>query len=620
MTKSLEKTLWAAAALAALSGGLNAALAARTQLLHLDALAVAAGWSLVLGFACAVRARLVRLTREEEQDRARAATTSTTGALFSAGDAEPFSSARTLAHLDRFAWPALALALSVALGTAAYALWTADTANAEPPANPLLAASFLFGEAFALFLFSRYLIGLARTPGADSARAPGLALGVFALAAAAGALSALAAHLGWPVADRWLARALPVAWALLAAEQFFLFLVSLYAPARRRGAPPIESRLAAWLTDPAEWTRDVAASLDYQFGVQAGHGALLRLLRRALLPLLAVQALLMYALSSLVFLGPGEEAIRERWGRPLAQDWQLTSGFHLKAPWPFETVRRLPARRILNVQVGYAADDGAHRPDVLLWTVPHFREEDVFVSATRGPSKGGAASEATSVSLVSVNLPVEYRITNLLDYAYRHSEPDALVRDLAYRALTREIAARDLLDLLGPDRLAVSGAVKAALQREADARGLGIEILFVGLQGVHPPVTVAESFQSVIGALEQKEAMILGARAYAASAKPLSEAEAARRVWAAEADRVRVRERAAADAQLFTRLRDAQQAAPEVLRQDLKLAALADALADRAFTVIAHRDAKQTLYFDLKAKDLPELYELAPMPMGDTHP
>lgn len=617
MKSAAEKILLAAGVTVAIFGGVNAALDTRTGLLVLDALAPLAAWSIALAFAALIRANLARRALEDEQDRARDAARADTGALFAVGETAPFSAARTAEQLDRYALPGLSVLLAAGLGAWAWALAARDLSLASAPAEPLLAAAFLLGEAFALFLLSRYLIGLARAKDASCARAPGIAIGVFALAAFAGVVAALAAHLGFAQPDRGLYRVLIAAFAALAAEQLVWALVSLYVPARRR-PPTIESRLGALLTDPTAWTRSVASSLDYQFGVQAGHDAMRRFLRRALLPLVLLQALLMYALSCFVFIAPHEAGIRERWGRPLADRWMMESGFHLKAPWPFETVQRMPAKRILRVEVGYRADAHARRPDAILWTVPHYADEDVFVAATRAPGQP-SDGEAVSVSLVSLNMPIEYRITNLLDHAYRHREPAELLRDCAYRAVTRTLAHRDLLDLLGSDRLAFGDTIRAALQAESDRHGLGVEILFVGVQGIHPPVMVADAFQSVIGSLEKKEANILGARAYAASIGPRATAEAERRRLDAEADRVKLRERAGAEADLFARLREAQAVAPQVLRQDLQLTALADSLARRPYTVLAHRGAKQVLYFDLKKPALPELYELAPLP-GDTHP
>lgn len=607
------KTLLAGVALAAVFCGVNLALQGRTHLSVFEAIAPLAVWSLAVCGIGALRALLALRAHREKQDRMRDSDAAQTSALFAPGETDPFSAARTAAVVERQVLPAAALLIAVALGIAAWRLFRMDQTLVTTPQQPLLAGAFLLGEALALFLFSRYLIGLARATEARTARAPGIALGLFALAALVGAGVALAAHLGWTTPDRIGQRVLAALAALLAVEHAALFLIALYLPAARRPCP-IESRLGASLTDPAAWTRDVAASLDYQFGIHAGHGALLRFFRRALLPLIALQLLLIHVLSCFVFLGPGEEGILERWGRPVATGGHLASGFHLKAPWPVETVRRLPARRALWVYVGFQPQSHVERPDTIQWTVPHYRDEDVFVTAARRDARAGGTP--ASVNLVSVNLPVEYRITNLMDHAYRHRDPAALLRDIAYRALTRALARRDLLELLGADRLAAGAALRAEIQQEADRLGLGVEIQYVGLQGIHPPILVAEAFQSVVAAIEEKEAFVLGARAYAASVGPRTDAEVERRQRDAEANRVALRERADAEAELFNSLREAQQTAPAILRQDLALTAQAAALAHRSLTVLAQRGAHRTLYFDLKQSAYPDLYELFPPSAG----
>ena len=79
-------------------------------------------------------------------------------------------------------------------------------------------------------------------------------------------------------------------------------------------------------------------------------------------------------------------------------------------------------------------------------------------------------------------------------------------------------------------------------------RELGVEVLYVGIEGVHPPVSVADAFQSVIGATEEKEAAVLQARAAAIKTGSLTGAEAAKITAAAAADALRRTETAAAEA------------------------------------------------------------------------
>ena len=51
------------------------------------------------------------------------------------------------------------------------------------------------------------------------------------------------------------------------------------------------------------------------------------------------------------------------------------------------------------------------------------------------------------------------------------------------------------------------------IQKAADDAGLGVEIVFLGLQGIHPPPEVSADYQAVVGAVQEKQALILEAQA-----------------------------------------------------------------------------------------------------------
>jgi membrane protease subunit HflK len=622
MTRISEKAMAAAAALSAVAAVVAALVGGRTGLLAFAALLPLAIFSLLLSLFSWGRLRLQRLAAEEQRDAALARTERPDSALFEGGETDPFSLGRTARQFETFVVPAFPVLLALGFGLWAWQLYHHWPLALATPREPLFACAFLAGLAFLLFLLSRYLLGLARDPAQRLVRAPGIAIGLTSLGAFAGALAAVAVQVGLRGADRVLAYALTGVLALLAVENLCFFLVSLYAPGRgRRQNVAYESRLGAFVTDPATWARDLAQSFDYQFGTRTAESTSYRFLRGAVVPLLLFQLGTLYFMSSLVFLGPEEEGILERFGRPHPTRWHLTSGFCLKAPWPFETVRRVPARRVLTAHVGFEGDDAGPRRDTLLWTIPHYKNEESFVTASR-PSAGTAASvaDATSVGLISFNLPVEYRITNVYAYVYRHQDPPGLLRDLAYRALTREVAARDLVDLLGQHRLEISGPIQARLQSDADALGLGVEILFVGLQGVHPPVAVAEAFQSVVGALEEREASILAARAYTNSVLPVAAANADRIRFEGEANRVRRATTSQAEAQLFDQRLIAYRRAPAVFTSGLYLSTLRDALSGVRKYIVDHRNAREVLYFDFKEKPFPDLFELGPAPADGEHP
>ena len=60
----------------------------------------------------------------------------------------------------------------------------------------------------------------------------------------------------------------------------------------------------------------------------------------------------------------------------------------------------------------------------------------------------------------------------------------------------------------------------------ANEHKLGAKIIFVGLQDIHPPTTVAGDYEKVIGAEQTKLATILAAQAYAISTIALAGAQA----------------------------------------------------------------------------------------------
>ena len=68
-------------------------------------------------------------------------------------------------------------------------------------------------------------------------------------------------------------------------------------------------------------------------------------------------------------------------------------------------------------------------------------------------------------------------------------------------------------NLLGGGRTKAKQILTERIQQAADAQGLGVEIVFVGLQGIHPPAEVVPGYQAVVGAVQAKQALVLAAEA-----------------------------------------------------------------------------------------------------------
>jgi regulator of protease activity HflC (stomatin/prohibitin superfamily) len=189
-----------------------------------------------------------------------------------------------------------------------------------------------------------------------------------------------------------------------------------------------------------------------------------------------------------------------------------------------------PTQQIMELHIGYEPkldpNGAVIQETTLLWGQAHYeKEHDLLVAAGSTPADAGEGrlEGAVPVSLVKVNMPVQYRIKDLLAYVYGHSNPGKLLEDICYRELARlastanveveAAAGNNAENLLGGGRTRAKQILMERIQQAADTEGLGVEVTFVGLQGIHPPVEVAKDYQGVVGAVQAKQALMLGAEA-----------------------------------------------------------------------------------------------------------
>jgi len=608
-TSRTDRTLYIAAALLVAAFLINLFLGELTGLITFQALRPFTILAVAITVFAAFRHGLARRATEERRDLAIEQKERTDDALFEKDEIEPFTIRRTHYQVERFVVAPFTFLVALLAGWRAIRFF-GILGEAEPPGGSdlLLVLSFLFGEAFLLFLFSRYLIGLARNTDENYVRGPGIAIGLVCLGAVAVAVGALAGHLIHPNADIIVAYVLTIVLLLISVEYLLTLLFAIYSPRRSELiATSYHSRIGGMLTDPAGWVKSFTHALDYQFGFSISQTWFYVMLRRTLGPLLLATGAIVYLMSCFVFLQPEEAGVLERFGEPVEGKWDLQSGFHLKWPWPVERVRRLPANRLLNASVGYEQDPDEARPTHILWTRPHYLQERSFVVASR--SADGEDAVGTAFSFVTVNMPIKYTISNLRDYLYNFRDPETMVVRIGEKVLVQALAERELSEVLAAGRGELSTSMKADMQREADDLALGVTFKFVGLQGIHPPTEVAESFQEVVGALQEKESAILAARSFEAAAIPNAEALAREIELQAEADRTNRIEIASATAERFTQQRLAYRAAPEVYKSEARMKVMGDKLG-RARLYVIDRPDHEIFQFEFGEKILPDIFEL----------
>ena len=290
-----------------------------------------------------------------------------------------------------------------------------------------------------------------------------------------------------------------------------------------------DSRLLGIINEPGQIFRSAADAIDYQFGFRVSQTWFYQLLEKAIVPLILFAAITLYLLSCFVVVAPNEEAVIEHFGNPLdrAGNCRLAGpGLTLKWPWPIDIAYKYPTKKIMDLNIGFVPhidpETGEIVPEhVLLWGKEHYEQEYRIIVATEHTA-AGSGQGAVPVSLINANLPVQYKVKDLYSFLYNHDEPERALESICYRELARFAASAKVevsdeagleQSLFGAGRARAKKILSGTIQAAADKAELGVEIVFVGIQAIHPPAEVAADYQRVIGAIQYKKAIILQADA-----------------------------------------------------------------------------------------------------------
>ena len=553
-----------------------------------------------------VRERLEKLELDELAKSARNTT------LFEATDAEAFPARRAREQFERWLVPGFCLVLLALQGLAAWWVWskTINPVVGEAKASLPMMASF-FGFLFFLqFLPGRYSVNVARLEGHRLLQPGGsyLLLGAYLSLLAAGANVAI--YFGHSRMDLYLARALCVMLTLAAVENLMALVLEIYRP-RVRGQVALvlyESRLVGLLGQPESLFTTAAQALDYQFGFKVSETWFFQFLQKAFLWLALIQGGLLWLSTTFVFIEPEEQALLERYGEPVASRPVLNPGLHLKWPWPVDVVHRFQTHRVHTFTVGVVPKDDDHGADnTIVWTKSHYKEEFNMPVANREQANAASAtvdSEKTAppANLVTASVPVQYQIKDIVAWARNHANPGELLERVATREVVRYLVSVDYFEFMSTGRQKAAEALRQGIQNSADHEKLGVTILFVGLQDVHPPVSVAEAYEAVIGAEQTRAAKILVAQGDAAKTNALAAAEAVKVQNSARSFEVRRVAEAGAIAGQFQHQIAAFEAAPTVYPQRLYLQAFAKAIAKSRKYIITTTNAHEMIQLNLEDK------------------
>jgi modulator of FtsH protease HflK len=567
-----------------------------------------------LGFAVAAvssfqmrladRERLERLEFEELR-KARGGSTIFTGAE------DSFTAQRSRLQFEKYFLPVLTVLLFLAQVGAALAFWPWLTKAASPTPDRATITMALFALfALVLFLLGKYSAGLARLGGQVLLRPSAGYLTLGAMVCLLVSAAEAAAYFGFPKYDVYLARAFCAVLVLTATETLVNLVFEIYRPRVKGQAVRLiyESRLIGLLGQPGGLITTAAQALDYQFGFKVSETWFYRFLEEKLALLFLLQVLVLWGSTTFVIIEPDEQALLERFGRPVLGREVLGPGLHFKWPWPADQIYRYPAGAIQAFVVGVIPDRDLDKETTIVWTRPHYKEEFNMLVASRdaAPRNATPGSErAVPANLLTVSIPVQYQITNLVAWAYQHAGASNVLEDLANREVVRYLVNVDFDSIMSSERMAAGDILRERIQRRANALNLGVSLLFVGLQDIHPPignksVPVAAAFEQVVGAMQQKQTNILAAQAYEAEHIPSAYAEATNVLARARGDQIMKVATAAAEAARFTNQTKAWQASPTVYAQRAYLDTLVRSLTGVKKYVLGATNTQDVLILNLE--------------------
>jgi len=580
------------------------------------------GIGTVIGFFAFVHSHLISRERLEQLEMQALDQSRGDQSLFAgaAEDAYPAHNARR--QFEK--WVVPGFTVLVLLGQALGLLWlyVELTGNVESGDAGDRVLSIMFFALFmiVLFMMGKYSAGLARMDGQELLRPTANYMLLGSVACTAVVASLTASHLGYHGWDDVISWILFAVVAIAALENGVTLILESYRPRvdGKKARLIYDSRLIGLLGQPGGLVSTAAQALDYQFGFKVSETWFYRYVEQKLALILAVQFVVLFLSSSFVVIHSNEKALLERFG--VKQKEPLGPGFQLKMPWPIDKVYRFKTDQIQSFTLGIVDDqhdEAKPGGEVLLWTTPHNhgssmpdQEQNFNMIVASKDSGAGSATGMVPMNLLTVSIPVHYRISDLDSWISNNANAGALLQKLAMRELTQYLIGADVEELMGPGRAAAQETLKQQIDAQAKTHNLGAEVLFVGLQDIHPPVGkseqskqeggVAEKYEEVIVAQMNAETKRLEAELYSAGKVPQARAAAAELLATARSESTNKVAIAKAEAKRFANQIAAFQSAPSVYKTRMKLESFKEATAGSRKYILSDPASRDVINLELQ--------------------
>lgn len=268
---------------------------------------------------------------------------------------------------------------------------------------------------------------------------------------------------------------------------------------------------------------------------------------------------LLWMLSGIYIINPDEEGIVLRFGK---YDRTVGPGPHYHLPIPIESVYKPKVTQIMRGEVGFRSiGQGAT-----------FQQGQVRTIAEEASMLTG------DENIVNVQFSVQYKIKDPVQYLFNVTDQAKVVRNAA-EATMREVIGKSQIDsALTDGKIKIQADATELLQAIMDRYEVGVQIIAVQLQDVHPPQGVIDAFKDVASAREDKSRIINEAEAYRNELLPGARGQAAEMVNQAQSYRETRLKNAEGEANRFLAVLTEYEKAKDVTKKRLYYEAIEDIL------------------------------------------
>lgn len=202
-------------------------------------------------------------------------------------------------------------------------------------------------------------------------------------------------------------------------------------------------------------------------------------------------------------------------------------------------------------------------------------------------------------NLVSVDLQVQYRVSNARDYVLNVRDSNEALAFATDSALRHEVGSSVLDQVLTEGRAELAVRVEQRLQSFLEEYGTGLEIVRVNVESTQPPASVQDAFREVQRAREDEQRLKEEAETYRNKVVPEARGRAQRLVEESLAYRDQVIDRARGETARYLELLKVYQQAPSVTRERMYLQAVENVFSRTSKVLVDTKSGNNLMYLPL---------------------